>query len=80
MTEEPNYFYEIAKLTGKKVIVMDTNGNNFEGIVKAVNYNYLNVILETEKEILHIRNVAVIRLQRVGKWRALWRALYWLFF
>jgi len=55
------YLEELKKFVGKECEVTDAFGNKFKGICKGMNFNYLNIILMTEKEKIVIRNIANVR-------------------
>ena len=63
--ERPNtYFVELTKFIGKEVTVTNVRGEAYSGICKAINFQYLNIILMTDKEKIAIRDVSTIRRER----------------
>lgn len=58
------YLIELHKFLGKEVTVVNVKGEAYIGILKAINFQYLNVILMTDKEKIAIRDVSTIRRER----------------
>jgi small nuclear ribonucleoprotein (snRNP)-like protein len=55
------YLEELKKFIGKECEVTDASGNKYKGVCKGLNFNYLNIILMTDKEKIIIRNIANVR-------------------
>lgn len=66
MPVESNPFInELKKFIGKEVEVTDITMNKYAGVCKAVSFMHLNVILETNKEKIVIKNIAnIVRLRK----------------
>jgi hypothetical protein len=55
------YLEELKKFIGEECEVTDASGNKYKGICKGLNFNYLNIILMTDKEKIIVRNIANVR-------------------
>lgn len=66
---ENRYIVELKKFIGSKVIVKDMNEKEFKGKCIAIGFNYLNVILMTEKEKIVVKNISSIRRDRKKEWK-----------
>ena len=63
--ERPNiYLIELNKFLGKEVTVTNARGEIYSGVCRAVNFQYMNVILMTDEEKIAIRDVSTIRRKR----------------
>ncbi len=65
--KENTYIEELKKFIKKPVVVINDQGNTFEGICKAIDFHYVNIILMTDNEKIFVKNVRSITRQR--DWR-----------
>ena len=62
--KDNEYVAELKKFIGKECDVWDVNGDKFIGIVKTINFMYLNVILMTNTHKVIIKNISRIERRR----------------
>lgn len=58
------YIEEILKFVNQEVRVKDSFGEEFTGIVKAINLTHLNIVLMTPTEKILIKNPMLVRRTR----------------
>ena len=61
---DDGYSNQLKKLVGNEVIVVDDGGHRFEGLVKAVNYQHLNIVLSEKGSgnLVIVRNVRYVKM------------------
>ncbi len=64
MTKKTDYNEILESLAGKNVIVSDGKGLPLKGLCRAINTRHLNVILQTKKELIVVKDAKTIRVQR----------------
>ena len=58
------YLTELKKFVNSNVVITTKDGRTHIGICKAINYQYLNVILMTETEKILFKDIADMRRKR----------------
>ena len=63
--DNSNYNCNVKKFVGAEVVVVDDVGTHYRGVIKAINFMHLNVILINESgNLVIVRNVRSILKQK----------------